>query len=213
MALNKQESKIVSAIANTGIAAGEAIWLGVVKAVAKAYGGRDEGEFAREVFKAALPKFKMAIAQRFKACGLNVTYDGPQGVNSMIGGALDYSKQDAAIKKAKATPVVELADAGVAPKKAKTPKELKGFAKDRAQKAIGALITRMKESDPDGAAYLNNAFATWDVKSHLDPIAQCAPTESEIADMVAFLTMTRMERAMQGADDEFEQVEELQKAA
>jgi hypothetical protein len=193
--LTKSEQAIVSSIISDGFNYGETVWNATVKAVGKAYVGKDGGELAQAVFTAVLAKDKPAVLARFRACGLNVTKAGPNDVHSTIGGPLDFKRQDAAIKTAKATPPLAMADSSVKERAPKKEKPLTGFADERAksafQKTVGSLVKRLKETDPDAAVAVNEMIQTVDVKTTLTPLAECQPTADEVKHLMEYLLMLR----------------------
>jgi hypothetical protein len=193
--LTKSEQAIVSSIISNGFDYGQSVWNATVKAVGKAYVAKDNGEFAQAVFVAVLAKDKPAVLARFKACGLNVTKDGPNGVRSIIGGPLDYKRQDAAIKTAKATPPLAMADSSVKERAPHKPKQLTGFADERAksafQKTVGSLVKRLKESDPDAAVRVNEMIQDVAWKETLRPLAECEVTADEVKHLMEYLIMLR----------------------
>jgi hypothetical protein len=193
--LTKSEQAIVSSIISNGFDYGQSVWDATVKAIGKAYVAKDNGEFAHAVFVAVLAKDKPAVLARFRACGLNVTKAGPNDIHSTIGGPLDYKRQDAAIKLAKATPPLAMADSSVKARAPKKEKPLTGFADERAksafQKTVGSLVKRLKETDPDAAVRVNEMIQTVDVKTALTPLAECQPTADEVKHLMEYLLMLR----------------------
>jgi hypothetical protein len=193
--LTKSEQSLVASIISNGFDYGQSVWDATVKAVGKAYVGKDNGEFAQAVFTAVLAKDKPAILARFRACGLNVTKAGPNGIHSTIGGPLDFKKQDAAIKLAKATPPLVMADSSIKERAPRKPKPLTGYADERAksafQKTVGSLVKRLKETDPDAAVVVNQMIQTVDVKTTLTPLVECQPTADEVQHLMEYLIMLR----------------------
>jgi hypothetical protein len=193
--LTKSEKALVSSIIQNGFDYGQAVWDATVKAVGKAYVGKDGGELAQAVFTAVLAKDKPAVLARFRACGLNVTKEGPNGVRSIIGGPLDFKKQDAAIKLAKATPPLVMADSSIKERAPRKEKPLVGFADERAksafQKTVGSLVKRLKETDPDAAVRVNEMIQDVGWKETLRPLAECHVTDDEVKHLMEYLIMLR----------------------
>jgi hypothetical protein len=193
--LTKSEKALVASIISNGFDYGQAVWDATVKAVGKAYVGKDNGELAQAVFTAVLAKDKPAVLARFRACGLNVTKEGPNGVRSIIGGPLDYKRQDAAIKTAKATPPLAMADSSVKERAPRKEKPLVGFADERAksafQKTVGSLVKRLKETDPDAAVRVNEMIQDVGWKETLRPLAECHVTDDEVQHLMEYLIMLR----------------------
>ena len=195
MALTKTEQNIIASIISNGFDYGQAVWDATVRAIGKAYVGKDNGEFAQAVFTAVLAKDKPAILARFRACGLNVTKEGPNGVRSTISGPLDFKRQDAAIKLAKATPPLAMADSSVKERAPRKQKPLTGYADERAKKAfqktVGSLVKRLKETDPDAAVLVNEMIQETGWKENLRPLAECQVTADEVQHLMEYLLMLR----------------------
>lgn len=188
MALTKKETAIVAALTTAGFAYGESVWNACKLSIMKAYRQNDSGEFAQAVVDAVLVKDKKAVAAYFRRAMLNVLIDGK---SISVGAPVDAKYQSKAFAFMAANVPLAMVDAHVKAKSDK-PKELKGFAKDRASKALGSLITRLKESDPDAALLLNEMAQLAEVKSTLQPIADCKPTADEVRLLTEFLQTIRM---------------------
>ncbi len=191
MALTKKETAIVAALSTSGFAYGESVWNACKMAIMKAYRQNDAGEFAQAVVDAVLVKDKKAVAAYFRRAMLNVLIDGK---TISVGAPVDAKYQSKAFAFMGENVPLAMVDAHVKQKSDK-PKELKGFAKDRAAKRLGQVIASMKESDPDAALILNEMAQLADVKSTLSPLADCKPSADEVHELVEYLTMLRIQKA------------------
>lgn len=193
MALTNKELSIVAFIGSSTGQAHAAITDACRKATRKAYSDvEDNGEFAREVFNAVKDIYKDGVARFFRRHGLNVTLQGTRNTLSLIGGVLDRSKQDAVFKKLDEDFAVQGEIKQHAPR---AKKELAGFAADRAKSYLAKAVKRLKATDPDAGAYLNDIVSKADVVPSVNPFAGMDLTAAEIKACQEFITMMRMEPA------------------
>jgi hypothetical protein len=93
----------------------------------------------------------------FKRAGLDVAPPDAGSARFVVLQVIDRKRQSKAFAWVDANPVLTVTHEVVQEKKAK---ELKGTPDERAQKAMASLITRLKESDPDTAAIINDVWAS-----------------------------------------------------
>lgn len=208
MALTVKETAVIALIGSATAQSHGAINEGCRKAVRKAYSDVDDaGEFAREVFAAVKDIYKDGVARFFRRHGLNVTLSGTRNTLSVIGGALDRSKQDAVFKKLDEDTAIQGEIKQHAPKGEKV---LAGFAADRAKAYLAKAVKRLKAADPDAGAYLNDVVAKADVAPSVNPFAGMDLSAAEVKACQDFITMMRLEPAF---DDEVVEVIEIQPLA
>lgn len=105
-----------------------------------------------------VPKYmQKSIAQWFKRFGLDVLNPSAGQARYMVTGVIDQKRQAKVFESAPNTPVM-VVEHTIA--KERKPKELQGTAEDRAHKAMQSVISRMKETDPEACALLNDMYAT-----------------------------------------------------
>lgn len=190
MALTTKEQSLIALIGSATAQAHGAINDGCRKAVRKAYSDMDDmGEFAREVFATVKPIYKDGVARFFKRHGLNVTLSGTRNTLSIIGGALDRSQQDSVFKKLESDTAVREEIKQAPPRGEKV---LSGFAKDRAQAYLAKAVKRLKATDPDAGAYLNDVVAKVDVTPSVNPFAGMELTAAEVKAVQEYISFMRL---------------------
>jgi hypothetical protein len=93
----------------------------------------------------------------FKRAGLDIAPPETGAARFVVLQVIDRKRQSKVFAWIEVNPVFAVTHEVVQEKKVK---ELKGTPDERAQKAMTSLITRLKESDPDAAAIINNVWAT-----------------------------------------------------
>lgn len=193
MALSKTDIKAIAKLGIIGADYGVSVWDHCKTGIIRAYQNNDGGEYANAVANGVLFKDRKDVASYFRKAMLNVTVDGK---TIHIGGALDAKHQSKAFNFMKANvPLVMNESQADAQTSERKERELKGFAKDRADKRLSSLITAMKKSDPDAAQILNDRMTKAQVTTHLQPLIDCKPTDEEIRSLVEALTLMRIEAA------------------
>lgn len=127
-----------------------------IDAVKTAYAGQelDKAQFLMD----NVPQYmRKPFAAWFKRAGLDVAPPDAGSARFVVLQVIDRKRQSKVFAWVEANPVFEVTHEVVQEKKAK---ELKGTPDERAQKAMSSLITRLKESDPDTAAIINDVWAT-----------------------------------------------------
>jgi hypothetical protein len=93
----------------------------------------------------------------FKRAGLDVAPPDAGSARFVVLQVIDRKRQSKVFAWIEANPVFAVTHEVVQEKKAK---ELKGTPDERAQKAMSSMLGRLKESDPDAAAIINEVWAT-----------------------------------------------------
>lgn len=105
-----------------------------------------------------VPKYvQKSVAQWFKRFGLDVIAPAAGQARYTVTGVLDQKRQAKVFEAIKDAPVMVVEHTVV---KERKPKELKGTAEERAHKAMQSVLARMKETDPEACALLNDVYAT-----------------------------------------------------
>jgi alpha-galactosidase/6-phospho-beta-glucosidase family protein len=156
MALTKKFTDQVIALSNRGVAVAEsAHTLGKV-AVKAAYSNADL-EPAQYLMD-NLPKYiQQAMFNWFKRAGLDIIAPTTGEKLYKVMQVVDQKRQSKVFEWVEANPVMVIEVKEVAAPKDKV---LKGTAEERAHKAMQSLITRLKESDPETSALINDVYAT-----------------------------------------------------
>jgi len=113
----------------------------------------------------AIPQYmRKPFAAWFRRCGLDVANPDVGSARFVVLQVIDQKRQSKVFTWAKENPVLDTAHEVKAEKK---PKELKGTPDERAHKAMQSVLSRLKESDPEACAVLNDAYATMTYSSCL----------------------------------------------
>lgn len=105
-----------------------------------------------------VPKYvQKSVAQWFKRFGLDVIAPAAGQARYTVTGVLDQKRQAKVFEAIKDAPVMVVEHTVV---KERKPKELKGTVEERAHKAMQSVLARMKETDPEACALLNDVYAT-----------------------------------------------------
>lgn len=124
----------------------------------KAIYANKDGEMVEAILNSpGMPEFvrKSAFAW-FKKFGVNVDAPLPGTKLYRVDGVINAKRQADVFGKIASTPVlvVEQVEARI-----KVDKPLEGTPESRAEKAVGKLVTRLKETDALAAALINDAFS------------------------------------------------------
>lgn len=154
MAMSKSFTDGVLSIAAKGAALAEKLQSLGAEAVKSAYSNQDieRAQFMLD----NIPQYMRApLANWFKRAGLNIISPTVGSARYMVQGVLDQKRQSKAFEFVAKTPVLVIEAQIKQPKKEKP---LEGTAADRAAKAVGALVSRLREKDPETAALINEAW-------------------------------------------------------
>lgn len=127
-----------------------------IDAVKSAYANQelDKAQFLMD----NVPQYmRKPFAAWFKRAGLDVAPPDTGSARFVVLQVIDRKRQSKAFAWVDANPVFAVTHEVVQEKKAK---ELKGTPDERAQKAMSSMLGRLKESDPDAAAIINEVWAT-----------------------------------------------------
>ena len=156
MALTKKFTDQVIALSNRGVQVAEsAHTLGKI-AVKAAYSNADL-EPAQYLMD-NLPKYiQRAMFNWFKRAGLDTIAPTTGEKFYKVVQVIDQKRQQKTFEWVEANPVMVTEVKEVAAPKEKV---LKGTALERSHKAMQSLITRLKETDPEASALINDIYAT-----------------------------------------------------
>jgi hypothetical protein len=134
-----------------------------IEAVKAAYSNQDLDK--AQYLMDNIPQYlRKPFSAWFRRCGLDVAAPDVGSARFSVLQVIDQKRQSKAFTWASANPVLDVAHEVKAEKKVK---ELKGTPDERAHKAMQSLLTRLKESDPEASAILNDAYATMTYSSCL----------------------------------------------
>jgi hypothetical protein len=152
---NKFTEQVLSLSARGTELATKAHVLGV-DAVKSAYSNNDldKAQFLLD----NVPQYmRKPFAAWFRRAGLDVAAPDVGSARFTVLQVIDKKRQSKVFAWIDTNPVFNTVHEVVAEKK---PKELKGTPDERAQKAMSSLLSRLKESDPETAALINDVWAT-----------------------------------------------------
>lgn len=197
--MEKQFVNLLQAIRTKSGGLNDTFKKAIAEAVRKAYRAR-ELEYANALLEATPFKLRPMVASAMRKLGLEVNKDGHVYTTVAV---RDPSKQAAIFEKLANGEIADIVDQTEPAPRERKEKVLEGTPAQRAGQHVANTIKRLKQSDPDAAAALN---AIWCARAPSEPGAcvrdeqgnsvVAGLTERELADVVAFITMQRMERAM-----------------
>ena len=164
-----------------------------VSAVHKAYSGNDP-EYAVYALN-NIPKYcRKPLAQWFKRAGLNILEPVSGSTLYAVTGVVDKARQAKVFEAIKSRPVLEELVKARAEAK---PKVLTGEVQDRAERAMGSMLKRMKESDPDAAGLINDKWTSVDGDAPVSKLFDdqgrlFALSQMEVQELISHLTWIRV---------------------
>lgn len=155
MAMSKAFHDGVMSIAAKGAALAEKLQGLGAEAVRAAYANADceKAQFMLD----NLPQYmRKPLASWLRRAGLNILFPVTGSARFDVQGVLDQKRQSKAFEFVEKTPVLVIEAEIKQPKKEKP---LEGTPEDRASKAVAAIVSRLREKDPETAALINEAWA------------------------------------------------------
>jgi hypothetical protein len=156
MALTNKFTEQVLALASRGVKLAESAHALGCDAVKSAYANNDldKAQFLLD----NVPQYmRRPFAAWFKRAGLDVAPPTIGSARFTVLQVIDKKRQAKAFTWVDSNPVLSTTHEV---KQEKKTKELKGTADERAQKAMASLISRLKDSDPDASALINEVWTT-----------------------------------------------------
>ena len=154
MAISKAFIDGVLSIAKRGAELAEKLQSLGGEAVKAAYSNKDT-EKAQFILDNIPQYMRKPLASWFKRAGVDVFDPVSGSARYLVQGVIDAKRQSKAFEFIEKTPVL-VVEAQI--KQPKKDKPLEGTPEDRAAKAVGSLISRLREKDPETAALINDQW-------------------------------------------------------